>query len=351
MKAISTVNSKIPFKALVNILLLLVVIATGVTIYSQWDSFVLSAVELQKSLHGMLAKHILAISKNTSEFGLALMALSFGYGVFHAVGPGHGKAVIVTYLSTHKESIAKGIIISFAAALLQSSIAIGLVSLLAGLLKFKFSEVHNYGNDVATVSYFLVMTLGLFLVVKAMTTILKSKKVFSQKTAYSEQPHQAKQEHHGHTHQHHDHNGHVHHHDSHHEHGSSCGCSHTHVPEKNESIWQTLAVIATMGARPCSGAIVVLIYAHLVGVYLYGIVATLLMGLGTGLSVGLIAVGAQFARSWLESMVAHGSGQSVFRKFNVSSYVRLVGGIVLILLGWSFYKAAMVISTSHPLFN
>ena len=122
-----------------KLIFLAVAVALCVIIYAQWGLFVASVVEWQKSLHTMLASHIRDVSEDVLKYGGAMVALSFGYGVFHAVGPGHGIAVIVTYLGTNKESIRKGIGISFSAAILQSLVAIVLVSALARLLKFKLA--------------------------------------------------------------------------------------------------------------------------------------------------------------------------------------------------------------------
>jgi len=322
-------------------MLLVLVLALGFTVYSEWGIFVLTAIEWQKSLHEMLASHISAVSQDIFTYGGALIALSFAYGVFHAVGPGHGKAVIVTYLGTNKESVRKGIFISFTAAILQSVVAITLVSALAGVLKFKLAEVHNYGNDMALVSYILVTLLGFMLVVSSVRRMIKINRPIKKSNISDYSGHINSHEHHGH-----------HHHAG--SHGSECGCSHAHVPEQNESIWQTVTVILSMGFRPCSGAIVVLIYAHLVDVYSYGVVATLMMGIGTGLSVSLIAIAILYARSWLERFInsfEQGDGrlQNIVSQY-FSHYVRLIGGVILIILGWRFYSVASVVSAGHPLF-
>lgn len=337
----------------IKLVVLTIVIALGLTVYSEWSGFVSTTIEWQKSLHAMLADHIRAVSEDALKYGGALIALSFGYGVFHAVGPGHGKAVIVTYLGTNNESVKKGILISFAAALLQSIIAIVLVSVLAKVLKFKLADVHNYGNDIALVSYVLVVLLGVMLVFSALRRMVKVRRSNVQSDEPNTNKHNHK--HHSNSHgdgQHDDTHSHSHSHD--HAHASDCGCSHTHVPEQGESVWQTLTVIASMGLRPCSGAIVVLIYAHLVGVYPYGVIATLMMGVGTGLSVSLIAVLTLYARSWIERFIvtneeSHGRTHSFLSDY-FNHYVRLAGGFVLVALGWSFLTVASALNAGHPLF-
>ena len=60
-----------------------------------------------------------------------LLAISFAYGIFHAAGPGHGKAVISSYLVANQETARRGIVLSFASALLQALVAVALVAVSA----------------------------------------------------------------------------------------------------------------------------------------------------------------------------------------------------------------------------
>ena len=94
-----------------------------------------------------------------------------------------------------------------------------------------------------------------------------------------------------------------------------------------------------------------LIYAHLVGVYHYGVIATLVMGLGTGLSVSAITLGSQYARHWLEKMMLEKGGEDhgSLNHATLSIFVRLAGGATLILLGWGLYQTALQTSLEHPL--
>ncbi len=60
-----------------------------------------------------------------------LSGLSFLYGVFHAAGPGHGKAVVASYMFANERALKRGVIVSFLAAVLQGLVAIVLVGTLA----------------------------------------------------------------------------------------------------------------------------------------------------------------------------------------------------------------------------
>lgn len=315
-------------------------------LYWHWGSIIREVIELQREFHSQLASHISAVAKDTATYGWALIGLSFAYGVFHAIGPGHGKAVIATYLGTHRESLAKGIGISMATALLQALVAISLVSVLAKVLSFRFADIDNYGEDMALVSYVLVIILGLILFASAVRRLLHLRRS-SQTEHQVTHAHHEDHRHHGHDHK--PHNDHNHDHDHQH-HAESCGCQHAYVPEADQSWLRTIAVIFSIGIRPCSGAIVVLIYAHLVGVFHYGVAATLLMGLGTGITVSAIAVASQYARQWLEGLLAMNNGaHGLLNPAMISIALRLAGGAILVLMGWGLYQTALLTSSGNPL--
>ena len=56
-----------------------------------------------------------------------LLALSFPYGIVHAAGPGHGKAVVSSYLLATRQTLRNGIVLAFMASLAQAVGAIALI--------------------------------------------------------------------------------------------------------------------------------------------------------------------------------------------------------------------------------
>src|SRR5258708_6368870 len=63
---------------------------------------------------------LIRAAKTDGSAACSLMGLSFLYGVFHAAGPGHGKAVISSYLVANDETWFRGVVLSFASALFQA---------------------------------------------------------------------------------------------------------------------------------------------------------------------------------------------------------------------------------------
>jgi nickel/cobalt exporter len=58
-----------------------------------------------------------------------LVGLSFAYGIFHAAGPGHGKAVISSYMLANEVALRRGVMLSFVSAFLQAVTAIVMMTL------------------------------------------------------------------------------------------------------------------------------------------------------------------------------------------------------------------------------
>ena len=90
-------------------------------------------LEKQAEFYRMLSGTIRA-AKADGSAGWTLLGISFLYGILHAAGPGHGKAVISSYLVANDETWRRGVILSFASAILQALTAIVIVAAAAVLL-------------------------------------------------------------------------------------------------------------------------------------------------------------------------------------------------------------------------
>ena len=91
--------------------------------------------------------------------------MSFLYGVVHAVGPGHGKTIISSSVVANEKTARRGIIVSFVAAALQAVTAIALVGIFAVLRNAPGIEITAWSNQLETVSYAMIATVGLWLLV------------------------------------------------------------------------------------------------------------------------------------------------------------------------------------------
>jgi nickel/cobalt exporter len=230
--------------------------------------------------------------KSDGKAAYTLLGISFLYGIFHAAGPGHGKAVISSYLVANDETWRRGIVLSFASAILQAFTAIALVGIAAVLLGATAKAMGNTVRVIEIVSYGLIVVIGLRLLWVKGRAFLKLLRAGTR----DHLPHYHARDH-GH-----DHHGHSQGHDHHHDHGDEASAwGHAHAPEPRELTGQHwlrhgLSAIIAVGLRPCSGAIIVLVFALAQGLFWIGVASTFLMGLGTAITVAAIATLAVGAR-------------------------------------------------------
>jgi ABC-type nickel/cobalt efflux system permease component RcnA len=300
-----------------------------------------------------------------------LLGISFAYGIFHAAGPGHGKAVISSYLVANEETARRGIALSFASALMQALVAIVVVGIGAVLLNATAGTMCNAERVIEIVSYGLIAALGarlawskgasLFRALGAWRGESAAPLVPAMATAAAAPAHGHHHDHH-HGHDHHDHHDHIHHDHVHHEavhhdhahhghahaheatahhshdhvHDEHCGCSHGPDPSAlaGPGGWaRGLSAVLTVGVRPCSGAILVLVFALAQGLFWAGVAATIVMGIGTAITVTAIAILAVSAKGLARRMTSGSSGGAVILRgieFGAAVLVLLFGtGLLL----------------------
>ena len=268
-----------------------------------------------------------------------LMGISFAYGVFHAAGPGHGKAVISSYLVANEETWKRGVTLSFLSAMLQALVAVVLVGIAAALLGATAGTMTRAVWWIEIVSYALIAAIGARLLwVKGRGFLREWAALRAPKSvgAAATQAHA----HHHHGHHHHEHHDHAHHaHDhahDHHDHDDHSGHSHGPTPDQlaGPGGWKRgLMAIVAVGLRPCSGAILVLVFALAQGIFWAGIAATFVMGLGTAITVAAIATLTVTATGLAARLAATrtGYGALALRGIEVAaSIVVLLFGVALL---------------------
>lgn len=239
----------------------------------------------QRSFYGAMTASLDALRTDWTAFWV-LGGLSFLYGVFHAAGPGHGKVVISSYVLANETQLRRGVTLSVLSALLQSVVAVVFVLIAAGLLDMTSVAMGDAANWIGIASYAMVALLGLWLVLR---------KIFGWGHGHSHKDMAHKAREHLHAHDGHEHHGHDHaHHDHDHAHDD-----HVHIvtPEATTgSLREQVSVVLAVGLRPCSGALVVLVFALSQGLLPAGIAAVFLMGAGTAITVAVLATLAVTAK-------------------------------------------------------
>lgn len=281
--------------------------------------------EIQQNLHRQLAGAVRRIKTEGFTAGWFLAGLAFVYGVVHAAGPGHGKAVISSYLIAEERTVRRGVLLSFLAAAAQAVSAVALVGILALALGAAGMQIKSASDWMERASYGLVALVGLWMTYAQIRALLASRRVVQ----------------HAHAHHAHDH-AHAHHGHAHHDHGPGEACHHAHMPDPADlkgdmSLRKMAAVVLAVGVRPCTGAIVVLVFALANGLFLAGVGATFAMALGTAVTVSALAALAVGSKQ-LAVKLASGNevwGDRVYRG------AALLGSVLLLFMGATLFIASL----------
>ncbi len=228
-------------------------------------------IQMQRSVYIKLSEELNNL-KDRKSIGIIgyILFLSFIYGVIHALGPGHRKIVISSYiLSREKISYLKAIGISFTSALIHSGTGI-LSILILNLVTQKIKPVflENITESIETISYVGVLLLAILLI------ILKL------------------------------------------------------IPEKkkrqNGDKPVALSLIILSSLLPCPGAITIMLFSLSLNIISFGIIIVLAMSFGIGLTLSLISVITLKGKTIVKSVSDN--------KFKVIGRVIEWSGLILLLI-------------------
>ncbi|WP_170769941.1 nickel/cobalt transporter [Ruegeria lacuscaerulensis] len=234
-----------------------------------FDNLAAWAAGEQREFQNQIARSLRAARAEQPQAVATLLTVCFAYGFFHAIGPGHGKVLIGGYGLGRNVAFWRLSAISVLSSLGQAVTAVVLVY--AGVLVFQMSRDSLVGTTeqvMAPVSYGAIAAIGLWLVFRGLRSFARRNRAEK-----------------SHAHHHHDH----HHHD--HEVCSDCGHRHSPTAEEVAQIgnWKEAALlIAGIAARPCTGALFVLILTWQMDIAMVGVAGAFAMALGTATVTTLV---------------------------------------------------------------
>jgi nickel/cobalt exporter len=238
------------------------------------------------------------------------------------------------------------VIISFIAAGLQALTAVALVSLLLFGLNASGLQINAWSNQLESVSYAMIALVGLYLLTTQLLRLWRNWRAapaahMAEAHAHAggqghDHHHDHDYGHHDHTHGHHDH-GHDHH-GHHHAPGEACD----HIVDARQlagpfSWRKVMAVVFSVGIRPCTGAILVLVFAVTQGLFWAGVAATFAMALGTAITVAVLATLALGSRELALKL----GGTSGAWANAVWTTCTIGGAIVILLFGLILFGASL----------
>ena len=303
----------------------------------------------QQAFYRALTRSIEAMRQDPWQLW-TLIGLSFAYGIFHAAGPGHGKAVISSYMVANEIELKRGIGISFVSALIQGLVAVLVVGAAYFVLRGSGITMTMATNAMEITSFVMVILFGSWLLFRKLRAMMQSRAqrqemqlatsagpvsvslfegaatgtdstrgfarsgaVMSTASGYQcyDPAHAAGN-------------------------GAYCEtCGHAHLPDpkmlSNEkfSVREAWSAIIAVGLRPCSGALLVMTFSMLNGLYLGGLLSVLAMSIGTALTVSLLAMIAVFAKGTAVRFTGKGSRLSAW----VGNGIEILGALLVICTG------------------
>jgi ABC-type nickel/cobalt efflux system permease component RcnA/ABC-type uncharacterized transport system substrate-binding protein len=266
---------------------------------------------IQADIYRQFGETIRAVRADTFAL-LALLALAFGYGVLHAAGPGHGKVVISSYLLATNQTLKRGIVIAVASALVQGAVAVAIVGTLAIVLEATSQTMTRVSGIVEIASYALVVAIGAVLLARKLRALAPRAQPATLSAAAVAHMHDA-------------------------------SCAHDHAPDPrllqgHFDLRAAAAAVLAVGIRPCTGAILILVFALAQGVLAAGLLAVLAMSLGTGLTVAALATVAVTAKGLAVKLAARRSQLSVW----ISHAIEVMGAVLVLGFGLMFLTAALI---------
>ncbi|MDT0177960.1 nickel/cobalt transporter [Enterobacter sp. BRE11] len=298
-------------------LLALALAAGALALWQYWPQILLQSAIWQRGLHQQMAQLLQQVKSAPGQAGGLLVLFSLAYGVLHALGPGHGKVVITTFLATHPARLAITLRLTLLASLLQGSVAILLVTLMLVVLQTSSRQLHLSSYWLEKGSYLLVIGLGTGIGVRALKTLrrqLRPRAPMKIRALHAD-----------------------------HHHHAGCGCGHAHLPDAQQvaeavSVKTQLLLVASMGLRPCSGAIMMLLFSRVIGVYLWGVVSAIVMALGTALTISVIGLLVQRARTLAQRL--SGESRTTSMAALAMPLLALIGSAQLIATGLALWQSA-----------
>lgn len=283
----------------------------GLWLVLPWEQVFRWAASEQREFQNAMARALRAVRAGEPAALLTLCFATAGYGVVHAIGPGHGKVLIGGAALASGATFRRLASLTVLSSLAQAGTAIALVGLLVFALRINARDAADLTETwLAPLSAVAIALIGFVLVLRGVRALHQRTRAAKDDTGH----------HHSHSHSH-----------------DTCGCGHAHGPTVEEvrslhSIREALAIVASIAIRPCTGALFVLVIAARFDAFGAGVLAVLAMAMGTAATILTVAAGGRLARLFIVIGQSTGSAQAL----NLSAMLHIVGGGLILGLSLLF---------------
>ncbi len=168
---------------------------------------------------------------------LLVLGIAFVYGLIHAAGPGHGKALVALYFTSNKSDYKKAFKMGYMISVIHAISALIFTFGIFFILKTMFRQNFNEFSDIAMqISAVMIILVGVYLVYEAYSG-RKDKEHKEKKSSKSE-----------------------------------------------------VAVAFSAGVVPCPGVMTIVLFCIVLGQFALGILAAVAMSIGMGLTISLAGI-------------------------------------------------------------
>ncbi|XQZ47583.1 high frequency lysogenization protein HflD (plasmid) [Paracoccus yeei] len=244
---------------MIPIVLLALAVVAGLVFWTGLDDRVARiALGWQRDYQNALARALRALRSGEAGAVTAFLGICFTYGFLHALGPGHGKALIGAYGVATDVPMKRMAGLAAITSLAQATVAVMVVYLGIWIFGGARDRVEGAAAGLEPFSAAAIALLGVILCWRGLRRLAASRHL----------------------------DGHAH--------SETCGCGHAHALDVQEvrairSWREAAALVAGVALRPCTGALFLLILTWRFGLDAVGIAGAYAMGIGTMMVTGLAA--------------------------------------------------------------
>jgi ABC-type nickel/cobalt efflux system permease component RcnA len=243
-----------------------------------YGHFMQKLVEYQYQINGYISQTIRSLNdENSFSTSLLILGIAFLYGLVHAIGPGHGKALVALYFTSNKSDYKKafkmGYLISIIHAVSALLFTFGIFFILKTMFRQHFGELTH---TTMLISAVMIIGVGLYLTYEA----------------YSDKGKIEKKE---------------------------------KVKSKSE-----LGVAFSAGVVPCPGVMTIVLFNIVLGHYALGVAAAIAMSIGMGLTISLAGIFSIAINK-----------KTTTKLDKNSYLLEMLGGLLIVLLGTFLLVSAL----------
>jgi len=202
-----------------------------------YDEFIKQIIQYQFQINSYISSTIRSINdENIFTSSLLVLGIAFLYGLIHAAGPGHGKALVAFYFSTSKNAYSQAFSLGYLISIIHAISALALTFVIYFILESMFRQNFNYYSKITMqISAGMIILVGLYII----TSSYLSRKHKEQKL------------------------------------------------EKNKSKY---ALALSAGIVPCPGVMTIVLFCIMLKQYLLGVLAAISMSIGMGFTISLVGI-------------------------------------------------------------